>query len=412
MLYDGGIRGKGRCTRRTDEKQERQEKLRDMKSNLSAWNYVKNNKRSAATMISALALSFAVIYIVHVLLMTSVEGFKPMLLEFPKKVGFFSISEKTLEKSKVKGAEDGDTKEKMQVLLETLRAKEGVKDITWAQVLQAQLQAVIGMWSEEFPLYTSTEEIERYLNHTGAKLVKGRLPEAPGEVVISSMVLKNRKMQIGDWFRKDAFGESFRIVGEVESDIMVSVGMPNHHYNCGSYYVILYDEATANLTLFFEEMGVELSASDTVYDLPAHREHFRDDCDLLIANIMNTISAVVMFFVAVAMLIAYVSFLRNRVNEYCLYASIGYRRWEVYGMMMREMFILFGLGFLIGVVLAIPSAILLKVAVLDPAGIVSVAWYPGMIAKLGSIMLLILGLLQIPVLVSLWKMKTIDQLED
>jgi len=383
-----------------------------MKSNLSAWNYVKNNKRSAATMISALALSFAVIYIVHVLLMTSVEGFKPMLLEFPKKVGFFSISEKTLEKSKVKGAEDGDTKEKMQVLLETLRAKEGVKDITWAQVLQAQLQAVIGMWSEEFPLYTSTEEIERYLNHTGAKLVKGRLPEAPGEVVISSMVLKNRKMQIGDWFRKDAFGESFRIVGEVESDIMVSVGMPNHHYNCGSYYVILYDEATANLTLFFEEMGVELSASDTVYDLPAHREHFRDDCDLLIANIMNTISAVVMFFVAVAMLIAYVSFLRNRVNEYCLYASIGYRRWEVYGMMMREMFILFGLGFLIGVVLAIPSAILLKVAVLDPAGIVSVAWYPGMIAKLGSIMLLILGLLQIPVLVSLWKMKTIDQLED
>ena len=383
-----------------------------MKSNLSAWNYVKNNKRSAATTISALALSFAVIYIVHVLLMTSVEGFKPMLLEFPKKVGFFSISEKTLEKSKVKGAEDGDTKEKMQVLLETLRAKEGVEDITWAQVLQAQLQAVIGMWSEEFPLYTSTEEIERYLEHTGAKLVKGRLPEAPGEVVISSMVLKNRKMQIGDWFRKDAFGESFRIVGEVESDIMVSVGMPNHHYNCGSYYVILYDEATANLTLFFEEMGVELSASDTVYDLPAHREHFRDDCDLLIANIMNTISAVVMFFVAVAMLIAYVSFLRNRVNEYCLYASIGYRRWEVYGMMMREMFILFGLGFLIGVVLAIPSAILLKVAALDPAGIVSVAWYPGMIAKLGSIMLLILGLLQIPVLVSLWKMKTIDQLED
>ncbi|MBO4685079.1 MAG: hypothetical protein J5628_00295, partial [Lachnospiraceae bacterium] len=174
-----------------------------MKSNLSAWKYVKNNKKSVATMISALALSFAVIYIVHVLLMTSVEGFKPMLLEFPKKVGFVNISEKTLEKSKVKGAENGDTKEKMQVLLDTLRAKEGVKDITWAQVLQAQMQAVIGMWSEEFPLYTTTEEIERYLDHTGAKLVKGRLPEAAGEVVISSMVLKNRKMQVGDWFRKE-----------------------------------------------------------------------------------------------------------------------------------------------------------------------------------------------------------------
>ena len=383
-----------------------------MKSNLSAWKYVKNNKKSVATMISALALSFAVIYIVHVLLMTSVEGFKPMLLEFPKKVGFVNISEKTLEKSKVKGAENGDTKEKMQVLLDTLRAKEGVKDITWAQVLQAQLQAVIGMWSEEFPLYTTTEEIERYLDHTGAKLVKGRLPEAAGEVVISSMVLKNRKMQVGDWFRKEVFGETFRIVGEVESDIMVSAGMPNHNYNSGSYYVIQYDEANADLTAFFTEMGVELSAGDIVYDLPAHREHFREDCDELIADIVNTISAVVMFFVAVTMLIAYVSFLRNRVNEYCLYASIGYRRWEVYGMMMREMTIIFGIGFLLGTVMALPTALIVKTAILDPAGIVSVAWYPVMIAKLGAIMLLILGLLQIPVLVSIRKIKTIDEIED
>lgn len=383
-----------------------------MKSNLSAWKYVKNNKKSVATMISALALSFAVIYIVHVLLMTSVEGFKPMLLEFPKKVGFVNISEKTLEKSKVKGAENGDTKEKMQVLLDTLRAKEGIKDITWAQVLQAQLQAVIGMWSEEFPLYTTTEEIERYLDHTGAKLVKGRLPEAAGEVVISSMVLKNRKMQVGDWFRKEVFGETFRIVGEVESDIMVSAGMPNHSYNCGSYYVIQYDEENADLTAFFTEMGVELSAGDIVYDLPAHREHFREDCDELIADIVNTISAVVMFFVAVTMLIAYVSFLRNRVNEYCLYASIGYRRWEVYGMMMREMTIIFGIGFLLGTVMALPTALIVKTAILDPAGIVSVAWYPVMIAKLGAIMLLILGFLQIPVLVSIRKIKTIDEIED
>ena len=176
--------------------------------------------------------------------------------------------------------------------------------------------------------------------------------------------------------------------------------------------MIQYDEANADLTAFFTEMGVELSAGDIVYDLPAHREHFREDCDELIADIVNTISAVVMFFVAVTMLIAYVSFLRNRVNEYCLYASIGYRRWEVYGMMMREMTIIFGIGFLLGTVMALPTALIVKTAILDPAGIVSVAWYPVMIAKLGAIMLLILGLLQIPVLVSIRKIKTIDEIED
>lgn len=363
-------------------------------------------------MISALALSFAVIYIVHVLLMTSVEGFKPMLLDYPKKVGFFSLSEKTLEKSKVRGAENGDAAEKEQAIVDALRAKEGVKDVTWAQVLQARYQAVIGQWSEEFPLYTSTEEIERYLKHTGAKLVRGRLPEADGEVVIASMVMKNQKLEIGDWFSKDSFGENFRIVGEVESDSMVSAGMPNHYYNCGTYYVIQYNEANGNLGEFFTEMGVEIGAADVIYDLPAHRRHFREDCDELIAGVVNAISAVVMFFVAVTMLIAYVSFLRNRVNEYCLYASIGYRRWEVYGMMMREMFIIFGIGFLIGFALALPSAWLIQTVVLEPAGIVSVIWYPGMIAKLGAIMLLILGLLQIPVLVSIRRIKTIDLVED
>ncbi|MBP5354066.1 MAG: hypothetical protein J6Y67_02870, partial [Lachnospiraceae bacterium] len=65
-----------------------------------------------------------------------------------------------------------------------------------------------------------------------------------------------------------------------------------------------------------------------------------------------------------------------------------------------------------GIVLALPMALALKKAVLDPAGILSVAWYPGMIAKLGAIMLLILGLLQIPVLVTIRKIKTIDEVED
>ena len=383
-----------------------------MKSNLSAWKYVKNNKKSVATMISALALSFAVIYIVHVLLMTSVEGFKPMLLEYPKKIGFFDLSEKTLAKSAVKGAEDATPQEKMQVIYDALLAKDGVSDITWAQVLQANYQAVVGNWSEEFPLYTTKEEIERYLEHTGAKLVSGRLPEEPGDVIISSMVLKNAKLSIGDWFLSDWYGETFRIVGEVESDCMISAGMPNHHYNCGTYYIVQYDEKNSDLRAFFEEMGVELGAADTVSGLPEHRQRFLDECENLIGDIVGAISAVVMSFVALTMLIAYVSFLRNRVNEYCLYASIGYRRWEVYGMMLREMLIIFGIGFFTGLVIALPAAFLVKAAILEPAGIVSVVWYPGMIARLGAIVLLILGILQIPVLVSIWRIRTIDRLED
>jgi ABC-type antimicrobial peptide transport system permease subunit len=174
----------------------------------------------------------------------------------------------------------------------------------------------------------------------------------------------------------------------------------------------LYDEKNSDLRAFFEEMGVELGAADTVSGLPEHRQRFLDECENLIGDIVGAISAVVMSFVALTMLIAYVSFLRNRVNEYCLYASIGYRRWEVYGMMLREMLIIFGIGFFLGFAIAVPAAFLIKAAILEPAGIVSVAWYPGMIVRLGAIALLILGVLQIPVLVSIWRIRTIDRLED
>ena len=65
---------------------------RNGKMKLSAWKYVKNNKQVCAVLISALSLSFMTMYVIYVLLQTTVESFRPIMLELPKKISYASIT--------------------------------------------------------------------------------------------------------------------------------------------------------------------------------------------------------------------------------------------------------------------------------------------------------------------------------
>ena len=63
---------------------------------LSAWKYIKNNKKTAGVMVIALAFSFMAMYLIYMLLITAVECEKPVKLEFPKKVTMFNLSDQSM----------------------------------------------------------------------------------------------------------------------------------------------------------------------------------------------------------------------------------------------------------------------------------------------------------------------------
>ena len=382
-----------------------------MKSNLSAWNYVKNNRKNVATMVVALALSFAAIYVVHMLLMTSVESFKPMALTQPKKMGFFDLSRATLDEAAVPGAENGTAEEKLEVILTALRETDGIDSVLRRQTLRTDYRAVVGELSMKVPMY-GADEIPAFLKHVGATLTDGRLPEEEGEMLVDEVVLKNMKAKIGDWYLPDRYGEVFKIVGTIKSEGMYCTGIPKGGVNNGWYHVVLYDEDHSDLKAVLREYGIETGAEDTIDDAATNREFFQKDCVDLIFNVVKAISAIVMFFLGVTMLIAYVSFLRNRVNEYCLYASIGYSRFEVYGMMMREMLLLFLSGLVAGILSAIPMCYIFRKAIIDPRGLVSPLLYPDKILEISVLLLFIFGIMQIPLLLCICGIKTIDMLED
>ena len=67
-----------------------------MRSRLSAWKYVRNNKRQVWVMIIALSLTFMTMYLINFMLLTTEESFKGVFFEMPKKLAVMNFDWKTL----------------------------------------------------------------------------------------------------------------------------------------------------------------------------------------------------------------------------------------------------------------------------------------------------------------------------
>ncbi|MBQ1849518.1 MAG: ABC transporter permease, partial [Lachnospiraceae bacterium] len=255
-------------------------------------------------------------------------------------------------------------------------------------------------------------KIQGFLEHIDAKLLDGRLPKEAGEVLIDETIRKNGGYHIGDWFQKDWFGETFRIVGTIQSKGLLSVGVPNGYSNNGWYIVVYNDESTTDLTGILQSMEIQLGDEDEVLDAKEYYRAYRKDVGDVIDAVLVTLFVIVMTFLAILVLVTYVSFMRNRVNEYCLYASLGYGRGEIYGMMLKEMTILFGFGTALGLLISLCIAFVLHGLIIEPKGLIGHIVYEEQIFRILGTYVFLMGVLQIPVLFSLQRIRTIDAIED
>lgn len=386
-----------------------------MKTKLSALKFVRNNKKQVWVMIVAIALTFMTMYIINFLLLTTQESFKELFLEQPKKVAYISLTPDTMGVDK----EDYVSDEEYNLAIDTARNKiiedikkhEGIEDATLTQTLSVVYQGIVGNVGYDFPLLEK-EEIPKFLNHMEARLIEGRLPEGDGEILVDETVLKNQKMKIGGYFNEQYFGQTFQVVGVLESEYLVCVGMPMGYTNSGWYIVVLCDEANADMTKLLSDIGITPTEFDTIFDAPGWADTYRTLVTKEIDVALLAILIVVSIFLAISILVAYVSFMRSRVNEYCLYASLGFGRKDVYGMIMRELFIIFGSSIIIGAVLAVFAMLFLGTFLLEPMGLIYKYFYPKHLLQILAVLVAIIGILQIPVTVTVGKIKTIDMIEE
>ena len=142
------------------------------------------------------------------------------------------------------------------------------------------------------------------------------------------------------------------------------------------------------------------------------RNPFRIARDTKAATAVEYGLIVALIFLAILVLVAYTSFMRNRMNEYCLYASIGYGRGEIYGMILREMLLLFGLGMAVGLTLSLITAYVINTLIITPKGLVGYVFYGRQVWNIVSTYVFLMGILQLPVLMNLRRIRTIDAIED
>ena len=387
-----------------------------MTQQLSAFKFIRNNKRQVSVIVLALSLTFMAMYVVNFILMVTEESFRPLFLDMPEKMTIAELSGDSLGIS----MENLETNEQynerylteMNRLMEDLKKQEGIEECYYTQLLGVLYAPVIGNWWYDFPLL-ETEQIPDYLAHMGAKLVDGRMPEGDGEVLVDQKVLKNQHLKVGDVFMEENFGKKvFTVVGTLQSDCMVCVGTPNGYTNTGQALVILNDKHTSDLKALLRRVGRTVSDRDRIDDAVQLNKDYEKDVKGSIAAATSAILLVVVTFLAIAVFVTYISFMRNRVNEWCLYTSIGYSRKDIYGLIMREIVMIFGASIIFGSATSVLVMEGLAKGLIAPLGLSYAFWYPFYFMRLISTYIFLIGLLQIPILIIIHRIRTIDKMED
>ena len=386
-----------------------------MGQKLSAMKYIKNNQRRVAVLVISLALCFMLTYLVNFLLSSTEETFRIVLVDNAQKIQYLRLAGSSLGMD-VEHMDQEEIHElyleKNLELAEKLKGYEEVLDSFYAQILYMDVKAAIGEWQTEIPL-VEKEQVSVILKHYGTKVSEGRMPEHPGEIVLDRASMKNGNYQLNDYFDTESLDDTVKIVGILDSESYFGCGIPSEKYQLSTSIVILSDGSIQDVTKLLEKEGIFIrDGFDTVVDVKTGKEDLQKEVIDVINNSSNVIYFGVLLVLSLALYIVYTMYLRDRRNEWCLYCSIGYSKKEIYCSILRELAFTFGLAIFIGAGLTMILVVGLDFGMIRPMGIRCRYFYPEIIMEILCSYMLLIGLLQIPIRYALYKIRTIDAMED
>lgn len=381
-----------------------------MRQKLSAMNYIRNNKRRAAVLIVSLALYLLIVYLTQFILSASTESFKKILVEDTKKMQFvrlpdsaFGIDREALgEEAAAKAYTEAEVR-----LMERLRAQKGVETVQKTQSMGATIYAMVGMYHFTFPLGDEVF-LRDYMEHMGATLKEGELPDAPGEIILADGIMKNAGLTLG----QKLSDEAFQIVGIAESESYFGGGieLPNRDYS--KQICILSDGSIADMSALLRRMGYTFSDNAAwIFD---HRTGSEDYADLFgeVETPTNLIFKGVMIVMAVMLFLVYTTMLRDRHGEWCLYCSIGYSRKAIYLSILREMLFYFTVAVAAGVALTVLGMVAVDRLLIAPMGLACEYVSFSVMGEIICGYAVVFALLQLPIRFALHKIRTVDAMEE
>lgn len=385
-----------------------------MSQKLYARTYLKNNKKRVATLIISLTLCVALNYLTSFLLGISTETVKPLCYEIPRVMHYVSYNDMDMIIGEDVEFETYDEGIKIyNTEIEKLGQKienecDKVKKVFAARSINAEIRALFASWYFEGALL-ERDDIDEYLSYYDAELIEGRMPQGDGEILLDSKTMKNNGYNIGD---PVMYYTLYTIVGVVESDLNVICGTP-HPDDTSEKRLFIFSDGIEDLKSELSQIGVTLD-DDYVYwtDYKTQTVDFQTNMVDAIEGSTHFIYIGIVILMCIALSVIYITFLRDRHSEWCLYASIGYSRKSVYFSIIRELLFSFISSLIIGMAVTVLSVVLIDLLYLTPKGLNCRYINTGAIKDVLLDFLVFFAILQLPVRYALYRIKTIDALGD
>ncbi len=386
-----------------------------MLQKISAFYYIKNNKRRVSVLVTSLAMFSIVTYVSMFLLSATSETFEDILTETSRHIQYIQLDGDDLEynySDKQASPEDiynEAVNKKYDEIRNSLINSKGIEDAFVVQTEYSYVASLVGNYYVEIPMLNKTD-MEKVLKHMGAVLDSGRLPEKAGEVVLDSMLIKNYGYKLGDGLSQN---NDIKIVGIINCGFYFGCGMADRDnvvfYN--PMICVLTDGTVRDLKNTIKKNGVFLENSKFV-DLKDGEIKLQDEITSAISSSTNIIFAGIIVIVATLVVIVSISYMRDRSSEWCLYASIGYSRKAVYFSIVRELLFTFVTAFLIAVVVVILLMKILDILLITELGLQCEYFLFDTLNQILCVYIALFGIMQIPVRIEIFKIKTIDAAED
>lgn len=386
-----------------------------MSQKIPAFYYIKNNKRRVSVLVVSLAMFFIITYMSMFLLSTTSETFRSVLTESTKYIQYILLTDKDLDID-AGILQDGITEEdhmdavnkKYNSIKGDFKKCKGIEDVFIVQTEYAYVTSIVGNYYIEIPM-TDKKQMDILLKHMGAELADGRLPEKKDEVVLDRKIIKNHGYKKGDTLNRNS---DVKIVGIIECDYYFGCGIANNNKTFTNPELCVVTDGTVhNLEKTIEKQGVILENSEFI-DLANGEKKLQDEIIDTISGSTNFIFAGVMVIVAILVVIVNISYMRDRRSEWCLYSSIGYSRKAVYYSILREMLFVFVTALLTAAVVSIILMKLLDIFLITELGLTCLYFIPETLIEILCAYIALFGILQIPVRFEIYKIKTIDAIDD
>jgi Predicted permease. len=386
-----------------------------MSQKIPAFYYIKNNKRRVSVLVVSLAMFFIITYMSMFLLSTTSETFRSVLTESTKYIQYILLTDKDLDID-AGILQDGITEEdymdavnkKYNSIKGDFKKCKGIEDVFIVQTEYAYVTSIVGNYYIEIPM-TNKKQMDILLKHMGAELADGRLPEKKDEVVLDRKIIKNHGYKKGDTLNRNS---DVKIVGIIECDYYFGCGIANNNKTFTNPELCVVTDGTVhNLEKTIEKQGVILENSEFI-DLANGEKKLQDEIIDTISGSTNFIFAGIMVIVAILVVIVNISYMRDRRSEWCLYSSIGYSRKAVYYSILREMLFVFVTALLTAAVVSIILMKLLDIFLITELGLTCLYFIPETLIEILCAYIALFGILQIPVRFEIYKIKTIDAIDD